>query len=348
MTLGLVGCGSKSSSDSDKDKDKSDKAKVGVSMPTKDLQRWNQDGSNIKKQLEKAGYTVDLQYANNDVNTQVSQLENMLSSGCKALVIAAIDGESLGTPLATAKEQDVKVIAYDRLIRNTDAVSYYTSFDNYKVGQAQGTYLKDTLKLDTEKGPFNIELFAGDPGDNNAQLFFNGAMDVLQPYIDKGVLVVQSKQTKFAQVATADWNTEKAQSRMEAIISSDYADKDLDAVMCSNDSTALGVENALASAYKGKYPLITGQDCDIANVKNLVKDKQAMDIFKDTRVLADQAVKMVNAVLKGEEPEVNDTKTYNNGKMVVPSYLCDIVTVSKDNYQKVLIDSGYYKEADLK
>ena len=260
---------------------------VGVAMPTKDLQRWIQDGANMKEQLEKAGYEVDLQYASNDVQTQVSQVENMISNGCELLVIASIDGSSLGEPLGQAKEAGIPVISYDRLLMNSDAVSYYATFDNYKVGQKQGEYIVEALGLETNDGPFNIELFSGDPADNNCNFFFGGAMDVLQPYIDSGKLVVKSGQTAFEQVATANWDSEKSQNRMDTIIAGNYSDgTTLHAVMCSNDSTALGVENALASSYTGEYPIITGQDCDIANTKNMIAGKQAMSVFKDTRTLA--------------------------------------------------------------
>lgn len=321
---------------------------VGVSMPTQDLQRWNQDGSNMKAELEAAGYTVELQYASNDIATQVSQIETMITNGCELLVIASIDGDSLGTVLAQAKEQGIPVIAYDRLIMNSDAVSYYATFDNYLVGKTQGEYIVDALDLENADGPFNIEFVTGDPGDNNVNFFFGGAMDVLQPYIDEGKLVVPSGQMTKEEVATANWSTETAQARFENILSSYYADgTKLDAVLASNDSTALGVANALASNYTGDYPVLTGQDCDIANVKNIVNGKQSMSVFKDTRTLASQVVKMVEAVMEGGEAEVNDTESYDNGTGIIPSYLCEPVFVDASNYQELLIDSGYYTEADL-
>ena len=322
---------------------------VGVAMPTKDLQRWNQDGSNMKKELEAAGYKVDLQYASNDVQTQVSQVENMISNGCQILVIASIDGSSLGEPLSQAKAMGVPVISYDRLIMNSDAVTYYATFDNYKVGQKQGEYLVEALDLEKTTEPKNIELFTGDPADNNCNFFFGGAMDVLKKYIDSGKLVVKSGQTAFEQVATANWDSEKSQNRMDTIIAGNYSDGTvLDAVLCSNDSTALGVENALASSYTGKYPVITGQDCDIANVKNMLLGKQAMSIFKDTRTLASQVVKMVDSVMQGGEAEINDTKSYDNGTGIIPTFLCDPVVVTVDNYKDMLITSGYYTEDQLK
>ena len=322
--------------------------KVGVSMPTKDLQRWNQDGANMQAELEAAGYEVDLQYASNQEETQVSQIENMINGGCSVLVIAAIEANSLSTVLEKAKSANIPVIAYDRLIMNTDAIAYYATFDNYKVGVTQGQYIIDTLDLDNAAGPFNMEVTAGDPGDNNAPFFYNGAMDTLQPYIDAGKIVIPSGQVDFATVGTPKWSTETAQSRMENILSSNYADgTQLDICLCSNDSTSLGVQNALAANYTGDYPIVTGQDCDIANVKNMLDGKQSMSVFKDTRTLASQVVKMVGQILNGEEVEVNDTTTYDNGTGVIPSFLCEPVFADKDNYKELLIDSGYYTEADL-
>jgi putative multiple sugar transport system substrate-binding protein len=231
---------------------------------------------------------------------------------------------------------------------NTDAVSYYATFDNYMVGTKQGQYIIDTLDLDNAEGPFNMEITGGDPGDNNAKYFYNGAMDLLKPYIESGKIVVKSGQVDFEQVATASWATENAQSRMENILSSNYADgTNLDIALCSNDSTALGVENALAANYKGNYPIITGQDCDVANVKNMIAGKQSMSIFKDTRTLAAKTVEMVDAIMKGTDAPVNDTSTYNNGTGVIPSYLCEPVFADVNNYKELLIDSGYYKESDL-
>lgn len=322
--------------------------KIGVAMPTKDLQRWNQDGTNMEAQLVEAGYEVDLQYASNEIATQVSQIENMINSDCELLVIASIDGDSLGTVLELAKEKNIPVIAYDRLIMNSDAVTYYATFDNYMVGTKQGEYIKEQLDLANAEGPFNIELVTGDPGDNNARYFFGGAMDVLQPYIDAGKLVVRSGQTEFEAVATANWATETSQSRMDAIISANYADgTKLDAVLCSNDSTALGVVNSLEANYTGEWPIITGQDCDIANVKNMIAGKQSMSIFKDTRTLASKVVEMVDAIMQGGEAPVNDTETYDNGAGIIPSYLCEPVFADKDNYKELLIDSGYYTEDQL-
>ena len=322
--------------------------RVGVAMPTKDLQRWNQDGENIKSQLEKAGYEVDLRYGANDIATQVSQIENMISDGCEALVIAAIDGYSLRSVLEEAKEAGIPVIAYDRLIMDSDAVSYYTTFDNWQVGVAQGKYIEEALSLKSTEGPFNIEFITGDPGDNNINFFFDGAMSVLQPYLDSGKLVCPSGQTEKAVVATANWSTDAAQARFENILSSNYSDgTKLDAVLASNDSTARGVENALESSYTGDWPVITGQDCDIAIMKNLIDGRQSMSVFKDTNTLCSKVVEMVSALMQGREPPVNDTETYDNGTGNIPSYLCEPVVCTVDNYKKLLIDTGYYTMSQI-
>jgi putative multiple sugar transport system substrate-binding protein len=323
-------------------------------MPTQSLQRWNQDGSNMKSAFEAAGFTVDLQYGgDNDVQAQIGQIENMISGGCNVLVIAAIDGGALGTVLAQAKDANIPVIAYDRLIMNTDAVSYYATFDNWKVGTLQGTYIEDQLNLKSGGGPYNIEFFTGDPGDNNINYFFGGAMEVLKPYLDSGVLVCPSGQTEIGQVATIDWSPANAQSRMENLISvNNYSPTGtpLAAVMCSNDSTAQGVSTALQTTGNftaANFPILTGQDCDIVSVKNMIAGTQSMSVFKDTRDLANQTVTMATAILNGTTVPVNNTSDYNNGVKDVPTYLCDPVFGDASNYKTLLIDSGYYTEADL-
>jgi putative multiple sugar transport system substrate-binding protein len=332
---------------------KSTKQMIGVSMPTQSLQRWNQDGQNMVKQLTADGYGVVLQYANNDINTQVQQCENMITLGCKVLVIAAVDGGTLTDVCSQANTAGVKVIAYDRLIMNTKYVDYYASFDNFKVGVMQAQFIEDKLNLKTATGPFNIEIFAGDPADNNATFFYNGAMSILQPYIDKGTLKVPSGQTKFDAVAIASWTSATAQSRMDNLITANYAKgTKLDAILSPNDSLAIGIVASLVNNKYGTsdkpFPILTGQDCDIPNVKAMVAGQQSMSIFKDTRTLATQTVKMVDALLKGKTAPVNDTKSYNNGVKVVPTYLCDPVYADATNYQKILIDSGYYTAAQLK
>ena len=322
--------------------------KIGVSMPTKDLQRWNQDGANMEEQLTEAGYEVELQFASNDPSTQLNQIKTMIGDGCEVLVISAIEGDSLGEALDMAAEYEIPVIAYDRLLMNSDAVSYYATFDNYMVGTVQGNYIVEALDLENADGPFNLEITAGDPGDNNAGYFYQGAIDVLQQYIDDGKLVVPSGQIEFDEVATPQWKTDTAQQRAENILSSYYADgTNVDVWLCSNDSTALGVETALAANYNGEYPVVTGQDCDIENTKNMIAGKQSMSVFKDTRTLASQVVKMVGQIINGEDVDVNDEETYDNGVIVVPSYLCEPVFADVNNYEELLIESGYYTEDQL-
>ena len=326
---------------------------IGVAMPTQSLQRWNQDGENMKKELEAKGYTVDLQYANNDVNTQIQGIENMITKQCKVLVVAAIDGSTLTDVLKKAGENGIKVIAYDRLIMKTPNVDYYATFDNFKVGVIQGQYIETKLALKDGKGPFNIELFGGSPDDNNATFFFKGAMSILQPYIDNGKLVIGSKQKEFTTIAIQGWDSAKAQARMDNLITSTYAKTTkLDVVLSPNDSLAIGIVASLKNAGYGTaakpYPVLTGQDCDKPNVKAMIADQQSMSIFKDTRTLATKVVEMVDSVLQGKTADVNDSKTYNNGSKVVPSFLCDPVYADKSNYKSILVDSGYYKEADLK
>lgn len=326
---------------------------IGVAMPTKSLQRWNQDGDNMKKQLEAKGYKVDLQYAENDVNTQINQLENMITKGCKVLVIASIDGAALSDVLKKAADAKIKVIAYDRLIMKTPNVDYYATFDNFKVGVLQGKYLEDALGLKEGKGPFNIEIFAGSPDDNNATFFFNGAMSIVQPYIDSKKLVVVSGQTEFTKIAIQSWTSATAQARMDNLITANYASgTKLDAVLSPNDSLAIGIIAALDNVGYGSadkpYPILTGQDCDKANTIAMIEGKQSMSVFKDTRTLASKVVEMVDAILQGKEAPVNDLVTYNNEVKTVPSFLCEPVFADKNNYKELLIDSGYYTEADLK
>lgn len=340
MLLGLAACGSTETS----------RTLIGISLPTQKLQRWSQDGLNMKTQLEAAGYTVEIRYADNDLQTQASQIEAMITNGCKVLIVGGIDSTFLGATLDKAKENNIPVIAYDRLLLNSDAVSAYVTFDTAAVGKMQGQYIVDTLGLASADGKtFNIELVTGDPGDSNVRDYFDGALSVLQPYLDNGTLVCPSGETTLDAVVTADWESEAAQSRFENLLADNYPEGvNLDAVLASNDALARGVTAALdASGYAGTYPVITGQDCDLDSVKNIISGKQAMSVFKDTRVLAQKAVEVVTALVDGTELPVNDTTTYNNGAGIVPACVCDIQLCTVDNYQQLLVDSGYYNAALL-
>jgi putative multiple sugar transport system substrate-binding protein len=327
------------------------KPTVGIAMPTKSSARWIDDGNNIVKVLKERGYGTDLQYAEDDIPNQLSQVENMVTKGAKALVIAAIDGTTLSDVLKQAKAKGITVIAYDRLIRDTPNVDYYATFDNFQVGVQQAQSIEQGLGLKDGKGPFNIELFGGSPDDNNAYFFYNGAMSVLQPYIDSGKLVVGSGQKGMDKVATLRWDGATAQARMDNLLSAFYGKKRVDAVLSPYDGLSIGIISSLKGVGYGSsdqpMPVISGQDAEVPSIKAMLRGEQYSTIFKDTRDLAKVTADMVDAALGGKEVTVNDTKTYNNGVKVVPSYLLKPVVVYKSNWDKVLVDSGYYKRAQF-
>lgn len=323
---------------------------IGIAMPTQSSERWIKDGASMKEILEAKGYTVDLQYAEDDIPTQKSQIENMITKGAAVLVIAAIDGSTLSDTLDAAAASGVKVISYDRLLVNTDAVSYYATFDNRKVGQLQAESLVEGLKKLKGEGPYNIELFAGSPDDTNSYYFFQGAMDVLQPMIDAGEIVIPSGQVTQEEVGTLRWDGAVAQARMDAILAANYTDgKTLHGVLSPYDGLSRGILSALtAFGLTGKdLPVVTGQDAEAASIKLIISGDQYSTILKDTRELAKVAANMVDAVLLGKEPEINDTETYNNNVKIVPSYLLAPFIVTKDNYQELVMDSGYLKPEDI-
>jgi putative multiple sugar transport system substrate-binding protein len=360
LTVGLAACGSSEKS-VDKQPGAADSAGalIGVTMPTRSSERWIGDGDNLKKQLEALGYKVDLQYAEDDIPTQTQQLDNQITKGVKLLIIASIDGKTITTQLENAKANKIPVIAYDRLILNSPNVDYYATFDNFKVGVQQATSLLTGLKVlnadgskGTAKGPFNVELFAGSPDDNNATFFYNGAMSVLKPYLADGTLVVKSKQTAFKPIAILRWQAKTAQERMENLLTSTYrGGAKVDGVLSPYDGLSIGILSALKSngygTPKQPYPVVTGQDAEQASVKSIIAGEQYSTIYKDTRQLAATTVKMADAVLKGQKPEVNNTTDYDNGNKVVPSMLLQSVIVDKTNYKKELVDTGYYTEAQL-
>jgi len=333
---------------------------IGVAMPTKSSERWIADGDALKATLEEQGFSVDLQYAEDKIPTQVSQIENMITKGAKALIIASIDGTTLTSVLETAADADIPVIAYDRLIKDSENVDYYATFDNFLVGQQQAWTVLNGLGLtdlegnalpDAPAGPFNIELFAGSLDDNNAYFFFNGAMDVLQPLIDNKTLVVKSGQTDIEQAATLRWDGEEAQSRMENLLTANYSDgSKVNAVLSPYDGISRGIIGALTDAgysVGAEWPIISGQDAEVDSVKAILSGEQYATIFKDTRELAKVAASMAVALLEGGEPEINDTETYDNGVKVVPSFLLGPVPVVKDNVKEALVDTGYWTAAEL-
>lgn len=329
-----------------------DKGLIAISMPTKSSARWIADGANMVKYFKEKGYKTDLQYADDDIPNQLAQIENMVTKGSKVLVIAAIDGTTLSDVLQKAADKGVKVIAYDRLIKGSKNVDYYATFDNFQVGVLQAQSIEKALDLKAGKGPFNIELFGGSPDDNNAFFFYNGALSVLKPYIDSGKLVVRSKQMGMDKVGTLRWDGAVAQARMDNLLSAYYTKDRVDAVLSPYDGLSIGILSSLKGVGYGSgaqpMPIVSGQDAEVPSVKSILRKEQTSTVFKDTRELAKVTVAMADAMLSGKTPEVNDTKTYNNGIKVVPSYLLKPVSVDASNWKAVLVDSGYYKESQIK
>ncbi len=343
-SLVLTACGGAAPAD--------DTKLVGISMPNKVSTRWISDGESMVKSFEALGYKTDLQFAGDDIPNQLAQIENMVTKGADVLVIAAIDGSTLSDVLQKAHDAGVLVVAYDRLISKTANVDYYATFDNFGVGVIQATQIETGLDLKNAAGPFNVELFGGSPDDTNAFYFYDGAMSVLQPYIDSGKVVVQSGQMGMDKVGTLRWDGTVAQARMDNLLSAFYTDKRVDAVLSPYDGLSRGIISSLRGVGYGTadqpWPVITGQDAEVASVKAMIAGEQAYTVFKDTRELAAQTAKMVDQALKGETVDVNDTKTYDNGVKVVPSYLLTPHSVDISNYEKLLIESGYIKAEDLK
>ena len=344
LLVSLASCGPKGTTPTKK-------KLIGISMPTKSSERWISDGNNMVQEFKKLGYECDLQYGEDVVENQVAQIENMITKGVNLLVIAAIDGESISDVLKKAADAKIPVIAYDRLIKKTPNVDYYATFDNFKVGVLQASYIEQALGLKEGKGPFNIELFGGSPDDNNAYFFYDGAMSVLQKYIDSKMLVVKSGQMGMEKVATLRWDGATAQSRMDNLLNANYSKERIDAVLSPYDGISRGIISSLKGVGYGtasqSMPVVTGQDAELASMKSIIAGEQTQTVFKDTRELAKKAVAIADAVLNGKTPEVNDTKTYNNGVKIVPSYLLEPVSVDITNWEKILVGSGYYTKDQL-
>ncbi len=357
LVTGCSGSGAGGVSNAGAAQDPSD-IRIGVSLTSQDEERWLTDGKAISEGLEALGYQVDLQYANNDIPTQQQQVDQMITSGADLLILAPLDGTALAPQIEAAVSAEVPIISYDRLIRNSDDVDLYVTFDNYKVGSEQARALLRGLGILDEKGertdvkgPFNVELFGGSLDDNNATFVYQGAMEILQPFIDDQTIVIASGQTELSQIATKDWSQQEAQSRMDNLITSTYTgSRTVDAVLTPNDAVARGVLTSLKNtgygptlASKGKaMPITTGQDAEIASVKLIQDQVQYATVFKNTKLLAAQTVDSAVKLLSGEQPEVNDTESYDNGSIVVPSYLMPIEVVERESITKLLVDSGYY------
>ena len=361
--LGLAACGGEGAGSGGPDPAAAPREQTGGgAMPTQTYERGVAHGNNIKEGLEDKGFTVDMQYAEDDIPTQQQQIDQMVNAGVSVLLIASIDGASLSSQLDAAAAANIPVIAYDRLLTDNENVDFYVTFDNYKVGVNQANALMYGLGLldekfeaadDAPEGPLNVELFAGSLDDNNAHLFWQGAIDTLQPYFDDGTLVVLSKQTDIDQAATQRWEQETAQKRMENLLTTHYnGGEELSGVLAPADPLSRGIINALQNAGLGPtieegLPIVTGQDAEIASIKLIADGVQSSTIFKDTRNLADQAIVAAESILNGDDPEANDTETYDNGEKVVPSYLLEVQMVLEDNYEEIMVDSGYYTEEQV-
>ncbi|MEV4642287.1 sugar-binding protein [Actinoplanes sp. NPDC049548] len=336
--LALTACGSgrddetKPGSNGGSEKGFAANSLIGVALPAKTSENWVLAGDLFTNGLKEAGFTADVQYAgaSTTVADQQAQITAMTTKGAKVIVVGATDAAQLSTQIAAAHKAGAKVIAYDRLILNTPDLDYYVAFDNFKVGQLQGQALLDGLKKKKAKGPWTIELFSGSPDDNNAGVFFKGAMDVLQPEIDKKNIVVGSGQTDVKQTAIQGWKAEGAQARMDQLLTSTYGSKELDGVLSPNDTLARAIIQSIKSRNK-PVPVVTGQDSEVESVKSIMAGEQYMTINKDTRNLVKETINMVKALQAGNEPQINDTKSYNNGTKVVPTYLLPPVAVTKDN-----------------
>jgi putative multiple sugar transport system substrate-binding protein len=350
MILTMSGCG-RSDDTANAGLSSGKKGTIGVAMPTKTSERWIKDGDYMKAELEKAGYKVNLQYANDDIPTQVTQVNDMVTKGNQVLVVASIDGTALAGVLKQAKEAGIPVIAYDRLLRSTDAVDYYATFDNLKVGVMQANSLIKGLEASGKPKPWNVELFAGSPDDNNATFFFNGAMQVLQPLIDSGDIVIPSGETDFKTVATLRWDAAVAKKRMENVLTKSYSNKDVNGVLAPYDGLSRGIIAALKGSGYGSggkdLPVITGQDAEIESVQSILAGEQYSSVFKNTQDLAKQTVKMIQEIAQKKKVDVNDAKSYDNGVKVVPTYLLQPVEVDKSNVKQVLLDATYYTAEEM-
>ncbi len=351
LVLPLAACGGSSTATGNSNVYANMGATVGIAMPSKTSKRWLDDGNNMVAQFKAMGYKTDLQNGGDSIPTQVKQIQGMIDRGDKLLVIGSIDGTALKKQLIEAHDKGVKVIAYDRLIRDSPYVDNYVTFDNQRVGVLQGTLLANKLGLAKGRGPYNLEMFGGSPDDNNAAFFFDGAMQVLKPYIDNGQLVVRSGKVQFKQIAVLRWDVPTAQKRFTQILAEDYKTEKVDAVLAPFDGMSVGLIDILQKDGYGTkakpMPVVSGQDAELNSIKLIKAGVQAGTIYKDTRELAKVAVQEGNAMLTGGTPIINDTTTYDNGVKKVPTYLLQPIAIDKSNYKTLLVDGGYYTAAQI-
>jgi len=324
---------------------------VGISMPTRTAERWIIEGDLMKERLIAAGYEVDLQFANDQVPDQVSQIENMITKGAKFLIICPIDGSSLSTPLSKAKEQGSYVLSYDRLIEDTPDVDFYIGFNSMTIGNHMGRSLMEGIGAANASAtdPLYVELFAGSLDDSETKWYFDGAMEMIRPFLDSGAVVVKSGQTTLEQVATPGWDGLMAQNRMQNLLSAHYTDDTLAGALSPYDGLSLGIIGALKAVGYGSegrpVPIVTGQDCELPSLISIWNNEQYSSIFLDLDVLAGRAVEVTVATLN--ETPITMTRAYNNNVVDVSAFLADAFELTKDNIKEYFFDRGTLTEADL-
>jgi putative multiple sugar transport system substrate-binding protein len=340
----------------------SGKTLIGIAMPETHVQRWVKDGASLKKEAEKRGYAAADQYGNADQAQQNQQIQSFLTQGAKALVVGCIN-DGVGSVIAEAAKDKVVVIAYDRIIPNSADYDYFITFNNFKVGVLQAQSIVDGLNLNaaTTAAPKQITLFAGSPTDGNAFFFYDGAMSVLNPYIEKGVLKVVGPYPKtsadtanFQRIATENWQAPTAKTRMENLLNNDARNVTLDAVLAPNDTLARAIIEACKAdaKYRTKLPVVSGQDAEFDSAVSIKNGEQYSTVFKDTAKLAEAAILLADQVLKGQAVNIPGAvlasgdlaKIGDTGKKVVKTYLLDPILVTKANLN-VPVNAGFYEAA---
>lgn len=323
---------------------------VGIAMPNDTKGRWTQDAKSIENRFTEKGYETIIAFANDDVYTQINQIEDMIKADVDILLITPIQADSLREVVKKAKDKNIPVIAYDRMITNTNLVDYYVTFKNYEVGKLQAQFIVEKLDLDNYDGsePYHMEMFAGDMDDFNSRYYFKGAMAVLKKYLDDGKIVIPSGQQTFNQCAIANWSAKVASNRLRTMLEQYYTDTRPDAILCANDDLCLGLYDVLKEfGYEDDMPVLTGQDAVVDYVKLIKDNDNMMTVFKDTRILADVTATMIDNIINGIEPEINNTDDYNNGIKRINSYEVIPESVDSSNYYDILIDSGYISQDSI-
>lgn len=348
-------CSSDGDNDSKKNKNKVD---VGIVLPTKDEPRWVQDEQRFKDALKDSKYSTEILFSQGSSAKEKENVESLLNKGIKVLIITPQDGAAAGSAVEAAKKEGVTVIAYDRLITNTDAVDYYVTFDSLAVGAAQAQYLIDNANGSNVP----LYLYAGAASDNNAFLFFEGAWKVLQPKIADGTFKIANSSeseklkdnaelsrdqlSKIIGQVTTNWDPNEAKNKAQTHLTAAKATLKGDvAILAPNDGTARSIADVFATDKAVKSFVVTGQDAEKASIQYIIDSKQSMTVFKDVRTLVKDAMGLAVEVLDGKTPET--TGSYDNGSKEVKAKQTDVIVVNKDNVKKELIDSAYYEASEF-